>query len=305
MGHHRAVAHRAVERSKRLGAHQADARQQRGGRLGLFARRLPDRRRPGWRGGLCGPPRPGLVARDPAGERHGPQPHGHRLALGHRASRVVPVRPEPPYPGYTFDGAGPLDDDRVGIVLEDHYWDDSGRRGRVQAVRPRDRRGRYIYHGNDGTSFPWNDTAQLDFLDADGPRAGHPDDPRRRPALPDHPLRCRDGPRQEARPAALVAAARRRATRSRRAPSTPSRKAEFDARMPVEFWREVVDRVAAEVPGTLLLAEAFWMLEGYFVRTLGHAPRLQQRVHAHAPRRGRRGLPEGHPRDPRIRSRRS
>jgi hypothetical protein len=44
---------------------------------------------------------------------------------------------------------------------------------------------------------------------------------------------------------------------------------EFDARIPVEFWREVVDRVAAEVPGTLLLAEAFWMMEGYFVRTLG------------------------------------
>ena len=46
-------------------------------------------------------------------------------------------------------------------------------------------------------------------------------------------------------------------------------KREFDKRMPVEFWREVVDRVAAEVPGTLLLAEAFWLLEGYFVRTLG------------------------------------
>jgi hypothetical protein len=44
---------------------------------------------------------------------------------------------------------------------------------------------------------------------------------------------------------------------------------EFDRRMPDEFWREVVDRVAAEVPDTLLLAEAFWMLEGYFVRTLG------------------------------------
>ena len=38
---------------------------------------------------------------------------------------------------------------------------------------------------------------------------------------------------------------------------------------PIEFWRELVDRVAAEVPGTLLLAEAFWLLEGYFVRTLG------------------------------------
>src|SRR5207249_224195 len=44
---------------------------------------------------------------------------------------------------------------------------------------------------------------------------------------------------------------------------------EFDRRMPDEFWREVVDRVAAEAPDTLLLAEAFWLLEGYFVRTLG------------------------------------
>lgn len=23
---------------------------------------------------------------------------------------------------------------------------------------------RYIYHGNDGTGLPWNDTAQIDFL---------------------------------------------------------------------------------------------------------------------------------------------
>jgi hypothetical protein len=46
-------------------------------------------------------------------------------------------------------------------------------------------------------------------------------------------------------------------------------RAEFDAAMPEEFWREVVDRVAKEVPDTLLLAEAFWLLEGYFVRSLG------------------------------------
>src|SRR5881409_2160742 len=39
--------------------------------------------------------------------------------------------------------------------------------------------------------------------------------------------------------------------------------------MPNEFWREVVDRVGAEMPDTLLLAEAFWLMEGYFVRTLG------------------------------------
>ena len=44
---------------------------------------------------------------------------------------------------------------------------------------------------------------------------------------------------------------------------------EFNRRIPQEFWREVVDRIAQEVPDTLLLAEAFWMMEGYFVRTLG------------------------------------
>src|SRR5262249_42717533 len=44
---------------------------------------------------------------------------------------------------------------------------------------------------------------------------------------------------------------------------------QFNEVFPVEFWREVVDRVAKECPKTLLLAEAFWMMEGYFVRTLG------------------------------------
>ena len=44
---------------------------------------------------------------------------------------------------------------------------------------------------------------------------------------------------------------------------------QFDRLIPEEFWREVVDRVAQEAPDTLLLAEAFWLMEGYFVRTLG------------------------------------
>ena len=46
-------------------------------------------------------------------------------------------------------------------------------------------------------------------------------------------------------------------------------KEEFNRIMPEEFWRQVVDRIASEAPDTLLLAEAFWLLEGYFVRTLG------------------------------------
>jgi hypothetical protein len=44
---------------------------------------------------------------------------------------------------------------------------------------------------------------------------------------------------------------------------------EFDSVFPVEFWREVVDRINSELPDTLLLAEAFWLMEGYFVRSLG------------------------------------
>ena len=53
---------------------------------------------------------------------------------------------------------------------------------------------------------------------------------------------------------------------SRAANSVPTEV--FDRLVGGEFWREVVERIQAEVPDTLL-AEAFWMMEGYFVRTLG------------------------------------
>ena len=39
------------------------------------------------------PARPGFRPRCPSGQRHGPQPHGHRLQLGDRASGVVHVPP--------------------------------------------------------------------------------------------------------------------------------------------------------------------------------------------------------------------
>ncbi len=89
---------------------------------------------------------------------------------------------------------------------------------------------RYVYHGNDGTTFAWNDTAQLDYSKAVRPRAGHPDHPARRAALPHHPLRRRHGARQAPRPAPLVPAARRRRLHplarrkrhDRRRSSTPS-----------------------------------------------------------------------------------
>ena len=176
--------------------------------------------------------------------------------------------PEPPYPAYTYTGPDLSSDPRVGIVLEDHYWDDSDAAVVFKRFDRETNDERYVYHGNDGTSFPWNDTAQLDFLKAEVREQVIQtilDVARRFPII---------------RFDAAMVLAKKHIQRlwwpePGSAGGIPSRaehaipRAEFDRRMPKEFWREVVDRVAEEIPGTLLLAEAFWLLEGYFVRTLG------------------------------------
>ncbi|HEY1902555.1 MAG TPA: alpha-amylase family glycosyl hydrolase [Terracidiphilus sp.] len=177
-------------------------------------------------------------------------------------------RQESPYPAYSFEGPDLSHDGRVEIKIDDHYFEQTDA---AVVFRRRDRstgETRYIYHGNDGTSFPWNDTAQLDYLN---------------PAVREqviqtilHVARLFPVIRFDA---AMTLAKRHFHRLWFPGPGSsgaiPSRseygmsQAEFDRHMPHEFWREVVDRVAAEVPGTLLLAEAFWLMEGYFVRTLG------------------------------------
>jgi glycosidase len=177
-------------------------------------------------------------------------------------------RNESPYPAYSFNGPDLSHDGRVEIKIDDHYFEQTDA---AVVFRRRDRYTgdtRYIYHGNDGTSFPWNDTAQLDYLN---------------PAVREqviqtilHVARLFPVIRFDA---AMTLAKRHFHRLWFPGPGSsgaiPSRaeygmsQAEFDRHMPHEFWREVVDRVAAEVPGTLLLAEAFWLMEGYFVRTLG------------------------------------
>src|SRR5205085_3050024 len=159
-------------------------------------------------------------------------------------------------------------DSRTEIKIEDHYYN---RTDAAVTFMRRDRWSgdtRFVYHGNDGTSFPWNDTAQLNYLK-----------PEVREAVIQTILHvARQFPiiRFDA---AMTLTKKHYQRLWYPEPGTgaaiPSRseygltKAQFDAAMPQEFWREVVDRVAREAPGTLLLAEAFWLLEGYFVRTLG------------------------------------
>ncbi|HET7144872.1 MAG TPA: alpha-amylase family glycosyl hydrolase [Anaerolineales bacterium] len=173
-----------------------------------------------------------------------------------------------PYPAYSFKSENLSDDLRVGIYLEDHYYDKTDAAVVFQRRDLKTGDLRYIYHGNDGTSFPWNDTAQLDFTN-----------PEVREAVIQVILHvARNFP--VIRFDAAMTLAKKHVQRlwfpePGAGGAIPSRsqygmtRSEFDEKVPEEFWREVVDRVAIEVPDTLLLAEAFWLMEGYFVRTLG------------------------------------
>ena len=173
-----------------------------------------------------------------------------------------------PFPSYSFNGPDLSNQPNVGLFLEDHYY---SRNDAAVVFKRYDRSNsdtRFIYHGNDGTSMPWNDTAQLNYLK-----------PEVREAVIQTILHVARKFPIIRFDAAMTLAKKHYQRLWFPEPGTggaiPSR-AEFgmtrdqlDAAMPVEFWREVVDRVAQEVPDTLLLAEAFWLMEGYFVRTLG------------------------------------
>ena len=173
-----------------------------------------------------------------------------------------------PFPWYTFNGPDLSHDSRISLFIEDHYYD---RTDAAVVFKRRDNHTgseQYFYHGNDGTSMPWNDTAQLNYLN-----------PEVREAMIQTILHvARHSP--VIRFDAAMTLTKKHFQRlwfpepgtggaipTRTEHSIP--REGFDRLMPDEFWREVVDRIAREAPDTLLLAEAFWLLEGYFVRTLG------------------------------------
>jgi glycosidase len=173
-----------------------------------------------------------------------------------------------PFPSYSFNGPDLSWDERVGIQIDDHYYNNTDAAVAFKRVDKWTGSQKFVYHGNDGTSMPWNDTAQLNYLN-----------PEVREAVIQTILHvARKFP--VIRFDAAMTLAKKHFHRlwfpePGSGGDIPSRaeygltKDQFDAAFPQEFWREVVDRVAQEVPDTLLLAEAFWLMEGYFVRTLG------------------------------------
>lgn len=176
--------------------------------------------------------------------------------------------PGSPYPNYSYNGADLSQDQRVGIFLEDHYYDRSDAAVVFKRLDRWTGQSQFIYHGNDGTSMPWNDTAQLNYLKAEV----------REQVIQTILHVAKNFP--IIRFDAAMTLAKRHIHRlwfpePGNGGAIASRseygltKDQFDEAIPIEFWREVVDRVAREAPDTLLLAEAFWMMEGFFVRTLG------------------------------------
>lgn len=174
----------------------------------------------------------------------------------------------PPFPNYNFSGPDLSDDPSIQIRIEDGYWTRTDAAVVFERIDIRTGERRYIYHGNDGTKMPWNDTAQLNLI------------------LPEVREAIIQKIFEVARKfsiirfdAAMTLTKRHFSRLWYPEPGTggdiPSRvdfamtKEEFDKLFPIEFWREVVDRINAEMPNTLLIAEAFWLLEGYFVRSLG------------------------------------
>ncbi len=173
-----------------------------------------------------------------------------------------------PFPSYSFSGPDLSSNPNIEILLEDHYYSLTDA---AVVFKRRDKYSgatQYIYHGNDGTSMPWNDTAQLNYLN-----------PQVREAVIQTILEVARRFPIIRFDAAMTLTKRHYQRLWFPEPGTggaiPSRaehgmtKEAFDRAFPTEFWREVVDRVAQEAPDTLLLAEAFWLMEGYFVRTLG------------------------------------
>jgi glycosidase len=177
-------------------------------------------------------------------------------------------RDDPPYPNYSFNGPDLSSDDRVGVFVEDHYFDRSDAAVVFKRVDYQHGSTQYVYHGNDGTSMPWNDTAQLDYLN-----------PKAREAVIQQILNVAKKCSVIRFDAAMTLVKKHIQRLWYPEPGSggaiPSRaefgmtKQDFNQVITREFWTEVVDRVAKEAPDTLLLAEAFWMMEGYFVRSLG------------------------------------
>ena len=70
----------------------------------------------------------------------------------------------PPFPNYSFTGENLSSDPSIEVRIEDGYYRHSDAAVVFQRIDKNNGVVKYLYHGNDGTNMPWNDTAQLNFM---------------------------------------------------------------------------------------------------------------------------------------------
>ena len=177
--------------------------------------------------------------------------------------------PQSPIPDFHFNSPDLSPDPAISLKLEEGYYNQTGA---AEVFLHEDHRSgvkSYIYHGNDGTSMPWNDTAQLNYLNAE---------------VREHmietilailkrfPLIRFDAAmtlskKQFQRLWYPLPNSEERCIPTREKNTMPAEN--FDRAMPREFWREVIERVEVENPEALLMAEAFWYMENFFIQKLG------------------------------------
>ena len=175
---------------------------------------------------------------------------------------------ENPRNEFSFNSPDLSSDEKAGIFLEEGYYTQSGAAEVFRYDSKAEPKEYFIYHGNDGTSMPWNDTAQLNYLN-----------PQARSAVMEI-IQDLAAKFDIIRFDAAMTLTRQHFKRlwfpdEQTSDHIPTRESarmsqtEFDSHMPHEFWLEVTADLKKHQRNTLLIAEAFWLMEDFFINELG------------------------------------
>jgi hypothetical protein len=173
-----------------------------------------------------------------------------------------------PIDSWDFDSPDLSPDPSIVVRIENGYYSQTGAAEAFLYEKKATHHSNFIYHGNDGTSMPWNDTAQLDYLNYETRKA-------MKNCIVEI-ARKFSIIRMDAAMTLLKQHFKRLWYPNADAKDcVPTRNKniltqyEFDLLMPEEFWKEIIELLEIEASDTLILAEAFWMVEKYFVQSLG------------------------------------
>ena len=175
--------------------------------------------------------------------------------------------PRSPLDEFAFNSPNLSDNPAGAIYLEEGYYNQTGA-AEVFKYVPKNGPATFIYHGNDGTSMPWNDTAQLNYLNPDTRQAVLREI--LKVAREFHIIRLDAAMtlvREHFKRLWFPSAGGDKFIPTRGMVTMTD--AQFDRLMPREFWSEVVQAIQQEAPDTLLIAEAFWLMEKYFINEIG------------------------------------